>query len=101
MLPPVRARPGGYRSLPDGTNSVYLSSIPPLDFWLVDLTTKIYWDIRNPMQVGESGTVPPRPLRTCHSSLLVSGKAHRVGAAEGWPGGSQAELRGRQTSPWR
>ena len=39
-LPPVRARPGGYRFLPNGTGLVYLPFIPSLDFWLVDFATK-------------------------------------------------------------
>jgi Tol biopolymer transport system component len=39
-LPPVRARPGGYRFLPDGTGMVYLPFIPSLDFWLADFSTK-------------------------------------------------------------
>ncbi len=39
-LPTVRARPGGYRFLPDGTGMVYLPFIPSLDFWLVDFDTK-------------------------------------------------------------
>ncbi|MEP7310263.1 MAG: protein kinase [Acidobacteriota bacterium] len=39
VLPPVRARPGGYRFLPDGTGLVYLPFIPSLDFWLVDFAT--------------------------------------------------------------
>jgi serine/threonine protein kinase/Tol biopolymer transport system component len=39
-LPPVRARPGGYRFLPNGTGLVYLPFIPSLDFSLVDFATK-------------------------------------------------------------
>jgi serine/threonine protein kinase/Tol biopolymer transport system component len=39
-LPAVRARPGGYRFLPDGTGMVYLPFIPSLDFWLADFNTK-------------------------------------------------------------
>ncbi len=39
-LPSVRARPGGYRFLPDGTGLVYLPFIPSLDFWLLDFATK-------------------------------------------------------------
>jgi Tol biopolymer transport system component len=39
-LPTVRARPGGYRFLPNGTGLVYLPFIPSLDFWLVDFATK-------------------------------------------------------------
>ena len=35
-LPPVMARPGGYRFLPNG-NLVYLPRIQALDFWLLDL----------------------------------------------------------------
>ena len=38
-LPPVRARPGGYRFLPDGTGLVYLPHMQSLDFWGVDLKT--------------------------------------------------------------
>ena len=39
-LPPVLARPGGYRFLPDGTGLVYLPRIQSLDFWLLDFATK-------------------------------------------------------------
>jgi Tol biopolymer transport system component len=34
-----RARPGGYRFLPDGTGLVYLQFIPSVDFWMVDFAT--------------------------------------------------------------
>jgi Tol biopolymer transport system component len=39
-LPEVRARPGGYRFLPDGTGLVYLPDIHTPDFWLLDLATR-------------------------------------------------------------
>jgi Tol biopolymer transport system component len=40
-LPPVKARPGGYRFLPNGTGLVYLiGSDQLLNFWLLDLATK-------------------------------------------------------------
>jgi Tol biopolymer transport system component len=40
-LPPVQARPGGYRFLPNGTGLVYLiGSDQLLNFWLLDLVTK-------------------------------------------------------------
>jgi len=35
-----RARPGGYRFLPNGTGLVYLQFLPSVDFWLVDFATK-------------------------------------------------------------
>jgi Tol biopolymer transport system component len=38
--PAVRARPGGYRFLPDGSGLVYLPFIPSLDFWLFDFQTR-------------------------------------------------------------
>ena len=38
-LPAVRARPGGYRFLPDGSGLVYLPFIPSLDFWLFEFPT--------------------------------------------------------------
>ena len=40
-LPPVQARPGGHRFLPNGTGLVYLlGSDRSLNFWLLDLATK-------------------------------------------------------------
>jgi Tol biopolymer transport system component len=40
-LPPVEARPGGYRFLPNGTGLVYLGGSDQfLNFWLLDLDTK-------------------------------------------------------------
>jgi Tol biopolymer transport system component len=39
-LPRVRARPGGYRFLPNGKGLVYLPFIPSLDFWLVEFAAK-------------------------------------------------------------
>ncbi len=38
-MPLERARPGGYRFLPDGSGLVYLQFIPSLDFWLRDFGT--------------------------------------------------------------
>jgi Tol biopolymer transport system component len=35
-----RARPGGYRFLPNGTGMVYLPFLPSVDFWLVDFATR-------------------------------------------------------------
>jgi serine/threonine protein kinase len=39
-LPDLRARPGGYRFLPDGTGLVHLPRGQSRDFWLFDLATK-------------------------------------------------------------
>jgi Tol biopolymer transport system component len=39
-LPQQRARPGGYRFLPNGKGLVYLRTIDSLDFWLLDFATK-------------------------------------------------------------
>lgn len=36
-IPPVRAREGGYRFLPDGSGIVFLPLLRSLDFWLLDL----------------------------------------------------------------
>ena len=38
-LPPVRAREGAYRFLPDGSGIVFLPMLRSLDFWLFDLRT--------------------------------------------------------------
>ena len=38
-IPPVRAREGGYRFLPDGSGIVFLPLLRSLDFWLFDLRT--------------------------------------------------------------
>jgi Tol biopolymer transport system component len=41
QLPPVQARPGGYRFLPNGTGLVYLLARDEfLNFWLLDLAAK-------------------------------------------------------------
>jgi Tol biopolymer transport system component len=53
-LPPVSARPGGYRFLPDGTGLVYLPRITALDFWLADLATK---KSRQLSRLGNQGTL--------------------------------------------
>ena len=39
QIPTIRARPGGYRFLRDGTGLVYLEFIPSLDFSLFDFAT--------------------------------------------------------------
>jgi Tol biopolymer transport system component len=36
----ARARPGGYRFLPNGTGLIYLPRIQGLDFWLLDFATR-------------------------------------------------------------
>ena len=51
-MPPVRARPGGYRFLPNGTGLVYLPFIPSLDFWLFDFATKSPPSAHAPRQSG-------------------------------------------------
>ncbi len=61
VLPSVRARPGGYRFLPDGTGLVYLPFMPSLDFWLVDLTTKIPRQLTRLSNQGALGTFDITP----------------------------------------
>jgi len=53
-LPGVRARPGGYRFLPDGTGLVYLPFIPSLDFSMVDFATK---ETRQLTRLSNQGTL--------------------------------------------
>ena len=53
---PVRARPGGYRFLPDGTGLVYLPFIPALDFWLIDFATKTPRQLTRLSNRGALGT---------------------------------------------
>ena len=53
-LPAVRARPGGYRFLPDGSGLVYLPFIPSLDFWLFDFATG---QQRRLTQLGNHGAI--------------------------------------------
>jgi Tol biopolymer transport system component len=38
-MPTVRARPGGYRFLPDGSGLVFLATLQSTDFWRFDLAT--------------------------------------------------------------
>ena len=40
-LPPMRARQGAYRFLPDGKSLVFLTTNESVDFWLLDLATKM------------------------------------------------------------
>ena len=60
-LPPVRARPGGYRFLPDGTGLVYLPFIPSLDFSLVDFATKTKRQLTRLSDRGALGTFDVTP----------------------------------------
>jgi hypothetical protein len=55
-LPTVRARPGGYRFLPDGKGLVYLPFIPSLDFWLVDFAAKTPRQLTHLSNRGSLGT---------------------------------------------
>jgi Tol biopolymer transport system component len=60
-LPPVRARPGGYRFLPNGTGLVYLPFIPSLDFWLFDFATKTPRQLTRLSNQGALGTFDITP----------------------------------------
>ena len=60
-LPPMRARPGGYRFLPSGTGLVYLPFIPSLDFWLVDFATKTPRQLTRLSNQGALGTFDITP----------------------------------------
>ena len=60
-LPPVRARPGGYRFLPNGSGLVYLPLIPSLDFWLVDFSTREFRQITRLSNHGALGTFDITP----------------------------------------
>ena len=60
-LPPVRARPGGYRFLPNGRGLVYLPFIPSLDFWLLDFTTKKPRQLTRLSNQGALGTFDITP----------------------------------------
>ena len=60
-LPPVRARPGGYRFLPNGTGLVYLPFIPSLDFWMVDFATKAHRQLTRLGNQGALGTFDVTP----------------------------------------
>jgi Tol biopolymer transport system component len=60
-MPAVRARPGGYRFLPDGTGMVYLPFISSLDFWLVDLATRTPRQLTRLGNQGALGTFDITP----------------------------------------
>ena len=60
-LPPVRARPGGYRFLPNGAGLVYLPFIPSLDFWLFDFATKTPRQLTRLGNQGALGTFDITP----------------------------------------
>jgi Tol biopolymer transport system component len=60
-LPPVRARPGGYRFLPNGTGIVYLPFIPSLDFWLFDFAAKTPRQLTRLSNQGALGTFDVTP----------------------------------------
>jgi Tol biopolymer transport system component len=55
-VPTVRARPGGYRFLPDGSGVVYLPFIPSLDFWLFDLASGTRRQLTHLENCGGLGT---------------------------------------------
>ena len=76
-LPPVRARPGGYRFLPDGTGLVYLPFIPSLDFSLVDFATKTQRQLTRLSDRGAQATFSRRHVK---SPALA-----RQGRLRGWP----------------
>jgi Tol biopolymer transport system component len=56
-----RARPGGYRFLPNGTGLVYLQFIPSVDFWLVDFATKTPRRLTRLSNQGSLGTFDITP----------------------------------------
>jgi Tol biopolymer transport system component len=60
-MPPVRARPGGYRFLPNGTGLVFLPFIPALDFWLVDFATNTPRQLTRLSNHGALGTFDVTP----------------------------------------
>jgi Tol biopolymer transport system component len=60
-LPPVRARPGGYRFLPNGTGLVYLPFIPSLDFWVFDFAAKTPRQVTRLSNQGALGTFDITP----------------------------------------
>jgi Tol biopolymer transport system component len=60
-LPRVRARPGGYRFLPNGTGLVYLPFIPSVDFLLIDFATKTPRQLTRLSNHGALGTFDITP----------------------------------------
>jgi Tol biopolymer transport system component len=56
-----RARPGGYRFLPNGTGLVYLQFIPSLDFWLIDFATSTPRQLTHLGNQGSLGTFDITP----------------------------------------
>jgi Tol biopolymer transport system component len=57
----VRARPGGYRFLPDGSRLVYLQYIPSVDFSLFDFATKQSRQLTRLSNRGDLGTFDITP----------------------------------------
>jgi Tol biopolymer transport system component len=55
-VPTVRARPGGYRFLPDGSGLIYLPFIPSLDFWRVDFASHTERQVTRLENHGALGT---------------------------------------------
>jgi Tol biopolymer transport system component len=60
-MPHARARPGGYRFLPNGSGIVYLPLIPSLDFSLLDLATKQSRRLTSLSNQGALGTFDITP----------------------------------------
>jgi Tol biopolymer transport system component len=60
-FPRVRARPGGYRFLPNGTGLVYLPFIPSLDFWVFDFATSRPRQVTRLANRGALGTFDITP----------------------------------------
>jgi len=56
VLPPMRARPGGYRFLPNGAGLVILPFIPSLDFSLIDFAGKSSRQLTRLSNQGVIGT---------------------------------------------
>ena len=56
-----RARPGGYRFLPNGTGLVYLQFIPSVDFWMVDFATNTPRQLTRLSYQGALGTFDITP----------------------------------------
>jgi Tol biopolymer transport system component len=60
-LPLVRARPGGYRFMPNGTGLVFLPFIPSVDFSLIDFATRKTRQLTRLSNRGTLGTFDITP----------------------------------------